>query len=241
MKILCDTAIPSDVTFNDLSIICEQSSANKPNKIIIKGLYIACDCKNVNGRNYDFNYFNEEVIPTFKKNMIDTNQAYAELNHAQSYEINPKNACDIIKSLTAINKNFEGESEVLNGDTRLGIPGTPNGDILASILLHGGKIGKSTRGGVDNPKNPVINYNNKYNLITIDTVTNPSGPGCFIDEILMESKDFMVNEHGLIVECAYNKFEEDLDKIAQQNILDKQKKQQALLNSFNSFLNNIKA
>ena len=50
MKILCDTAIPSDVTFNDLSIICEQATPDKPNKIKIKGLYIACNCKNVNGQ-----------------------------------------------------------------------------------------------------------------------------------------------------------------------------------------------
>ena len=111
------------------------------------------------------------IIPV---NRITPHQAYAELDHAQSYNVNPKDACDIITDLHASGTNFEGESEVLNGDTRLGIPGTPNGDILAAILMHGGKIGKSTRGAVDNPKNPIIDRNNTYKLITVDTVLNPS-------------------------------------------------------------------
>lgn len=240
MKILCDTAIPSDVTFNDLSIICEQATPDKPNKIKIKGLYIACNCKNVNGRRYDFDYFNEDVVPTYIETAIKPHQAYAELNHAQSYNVNPKDACDIITDLHASGTNFEGESEVLNGDTRLGIPGTPNGDILAAILMHGGKIGKSTRGAVDNPKNPLIDRNNQYKLITVDTVLNPSGPGCYINDVILEEKDFMINEHGIIVECAYNQFEKEQDEIARQNILDIKKKQEALLDSFNNFLKNIR-
>jgi hypothetical protein len=44
-----------------------------------------------------------------------------------------------ILSLTLLKTGnvFIGESTVLNGDTRLGLPGTPNGDILAAILLRG--------------------------------------------------------------------------------------------------------
>lgn len=240
MKILCDTAIPSDVTFNDLSVICEQATPDKPNKIKIKGLYIACNCKNVNGRRYDFDYFDNEVVPTYVKNMIEPRCAYSELNHAQSYNINPKDACDIVTDLHASGTNFEGESEVLNGDTRLGIPGTPNGDILAAILMHGGKIGKSTRGAVDFPKNPIIDRNNKYVLISIDTVLNPSGPNCYINDVIMEEKDFMLNEHGIIVECAYEQLEKEQDEIARQHIFDAEKKKQTLLNSFANFLQNLK-
>jgi hypothetical protein len=53
-------------------------------------------------------------------------------------------------------------------------------------LVHGGKIGKSTRGAVDDPNNKIIDSNNKYSLICVDTVLDPSGPNCYINDIIME-------------------------------------------------------
>ncbi len=174
MKLLFENTCPKDTTFNDISVIIEQANAKQPAKMKMKGLYIACDVTNVNGRLYDFNYFEESVIPEYRKVWIDQNRAYAELNHAQSHVVNPKDACELITALTPEGKNYVGESTILNSDERFGIPGTPNGNILASILMHGGKIGKSTRGAVDDPKNKVINKDNQYSLITIDSVLDPS-------------------------------------------------------------------
>ena len=74
----------------------------------------------------------------------------------------------------------------------------------------------------------------------MDTVLNPSGPGCYINDVILEEKDFMINEHGIIVECAYNQFEKEQDEIARKNIVDIKKKQEALLDSFNNFLKNIR-
>ncbi len=174
MKILSESVSANDVAFNDYSVILEQANAKSPSKIKIKGPYIACDVKNVNGRIYSFKYFEEEVIPEYNRIWVSQNRAYAELNHAQSHVVDVKNACDLILSLTPEGTTYIGESIVLNSDSRFGTPGTPNGDILAAILIRGGKIGKSTRGAVDNPKNPVIDENNKFSLITVDTVLDPS-------------------------------------------------------------------
>ena len=176
MKLLFENTCPKDTTFNDISVIVEQANAKQPAKLKIKGLYIACDVTNVNGRWYDFEYFEESVIPEYRKIWVEPMRAYAELNHAQSHVVNPKDACEIITSLTPEGKNYVGESIVLNSDSRFGTPGTPNGDILAAILMHGGKIGKSTRGAVEDPKNKVINKDNPYCLITVDTVLDASGP-----------------------------------------------------------------
>ena len=214
MKLLFEQSSPSDYSFNDMQVIIEQANANQPCKLKIKGLFIACDVKNVNGRIYDFNYFENEVIPEYRRIWVDQKRAYAELNHAQSHVVNPKDACELITSLTPEGKNYIGESIVLNGDSRFGTPGTPNGDILAAILIHGGKIGKSTRGAVQDPNNNIINAKNPYSLITIDTVLDPSGPGCYINDVVMEEKDFMINEHGLIVECAYNTLEDKFSSVA---------------------------
>jgi hypothetical protein len=194
--------------------------------------------KNVNGRTYSFDYFEKEVIPEYRRIWVDQKRAYAELNHAQSHVVNPKDACELITSLTPDGKNYIGESTVLNGDSRFGIVGTPNGNILAAILIHGGKIGKSTRGAVEDPNNPIINKDNPFSLITIDTVLDPSGPGCYVNDVVMEEKDYMLNEHGLIVECAYKNLEKKLDNY--HTTYDQKAKQEEMMKIFSDFLNDIK-
>ena len=176
MKLLFETTETKDLTFNDYNVIVESTNPNEPQKLKIKGPYIACDVVNVNGRTYKLDYFREKVVPDYMNTWVNQHRAYAELNHPQSHVVDPKNACDLITNLKEDGNVFLGESIVLNGDTRLGIPGTPNGDILAAILLRGGKIGKSTRGAVDDPNNKVIDENNTYALISIDTVLDPSRP-----------------------------------------------------------------
>lgn len=238
MKLLFENTQTKDLTFNDYSVIVEQVNPREPQKIKIKGPYIACDVVNVNGRTYKLEYFEKDVIPEYMNTWVKPRRAYAELNHAQSHTVDPKNASDLILDLMLDGNVYIGESIVLNSDTRLGTPGTPNGDILAAILLHGGKIGKSTRGAVDNPQNKIIDENNKYYLITVDTVLDPSGPGCYINDVVMEEKDYMINEHGLIVECAYTELEKELDNYS--TTFDQKAKEEYLFNAFNNFLKDIR-
>lgn len=238
MKLLFEQTTPSDVSFNDMTVVLEQANAKQPAKLKIKGLFIACDIKNVNGRTYSFDYFEKTVIPEYRRIWVDQNRAYAELNHAQSHVVNPKDACELITSLTPEGKNYVGESIVLNSDSRFGTPGTPNGDILAAILMHGGKIGKSTRGAVEDPNNKIIDEKNGYTLITIDTVLDPSGPGCYINDVVMEEKDYMVNEYGIVVESAYSNLESKLNKYVSTPIADDKK--EYMYKAFSNFLKDLK-
>ena len=238
MKLLTSAMSTKDLSFNDFDVIVEQANAKSPNKIKIQGPYIACDIQNVNGRIYSFDYFEKEVIPEYRKTWIDQKRAYAELNHAQSHVVNPKDACELITSLKPEGKSYIGESIILNSDLKLGVPGTPNGDILAAILLRGGKIGKSTRGVVDDPDNKIIDENNQYCLVTIDTVLDPSGPGCYINDVVCEEKDYMINEHGLVVECAYNNLEKKLKKYV--STPDQESKREQMMAFFNDFLQDLK-
>lgn len=238
MKLLFENTNIPDLTFNDMDVIVEQASSKSPAKLKIRGLYIACDVKNVNGRIYDFDYFQSEVIPEYKRIWVDQHRAYAELNHAQSHVVNPKDACEIITSLEPEGKNYVGESVILNSDSRFGTPGTPNGDILAAILMHGGKIGKSTRGAVEDPSNTTIDRNNKYVLITVDTVLDPSGPGCYVNDVVMEQKEYMQNEYGVIVECAYDNLQKKLDKYVSTPVVEDRRKE--MFNAFGDFLKDLK-
>lgn len=48
MKLLFETVATKDLTFNDYSVIVESENPKEPQKIKIKGPYIACDVVNVN-------------------------------------------------------------------------------------------------------------------------------------------------------------------------------------------------
>ena len=48
----------------------------------------------------------------------------------------------------------------------------------------------------------------------------------------------MINEHGLIVECAYDNLEKKLDKYS--TTYDQKEKQEQMLKIFSEFLNDIK-
>ncbi len=55
----------------------------------------------------------------------------------------------------------------------------------------------------------------------------------------MEQKDYMVNEYGLVVECAYNNLEKQLDNYS--STPDLEKKQEYMFNAFQEFLKDIKS
>lgn len=67
---------------------------------------------------------------------------------------------------------------------------------------------------------------------------DPSGPGCYVNEVVMEEKDYMVNEYGIVVECAYNNLEKQLDDYV--STPNKEKKDEYMFNAFQEFLKDIK-
>lgn len=218
------------VDFGSYEMLLEQDNVNKPRTLKIKGPYIVAEQMNANKRIYDKGLM-ERVISGYKKDYIDAGTAYCELNHQQSTSVNPKEASDRILSLTQQDNIWIGESIVLCSDAKHGIIGTPNGDIVASLLQHGGKIGKSTR-GVGSINENTGRIDTDYRMITVDTVLDPSGPNCFVDGIL-ENKEFMINTHGQIIECAFEAYEKSLQTLPLKN------KQDAILSMFDTFLKSI--
>lgn len=54
----------------------------------------------------------------------------------------------------------------------------------------------------------------------------------------MEEKDYMVDKHGIVVECAYDNLEKKLDSYV--STVDTEKKMAFMAEAFNSFLADIK-
>jgi len=215
--------------FHDFDLIIEQRNPNEPKFIRVKGPYLVANKKNANERLYK-KHILEKAVEDFTDKMIKSGRALGELNHPAHTNIDPKQVCHRIESLKWDNDKCIGESLVLASSADGKIKGTPNGDILASILQHGGKPGMSSRGVGEIGKGGVIDK--EYALCTIDCVTDPSGPGCFVDGIL-ESKSFMVNTHGEIIECAYDIYENSLSD------LPKHDKDKYIYECFTDFIKNI--
>ena len=114
---------------------------------------------------------------------------------------------------------------MLCSDEKHGIKGTVCGDTLYSLTQYGTKWGVSSRamGTVDEETGIVSDLN----LVTIDTVLNPSigemvtsDGNRFVNGIL-ESKQWICNTHGELVERKFNAFESKLRKMPKTNISSK--------------------
>lgn len=115
-----------------------------------------------------------------------------------------------------------GESKVLTG--------TPNGDLLGGLLENGVKVGMSTRG----VGNVIDGRVDEYKLVAVDVVSSPSAPGAYVNGIL-ESKNFMVNEYGEIMECAYDQLEKALEILPKDSIA----KRHLFATAISQFLNEL--
>lgn len=199
--------------FYEYDLLFEQTNPSSPKFFKVRGPYIVAEKKNNNNRVYPMDLLQPEV-DRFINEMVVTGRALGELNHPPNAQINQEKVCHRITSLKLEGTTWIGESIVLSSSPDGSIKGTPNGDILASILQHGGKPGMSTRGvGLIGESTGRVD---KFKLITIDCVSNPSGPGCFVNGIL-ESKDFMIDIHGDVIEQAYGKFENGIANIPTQS------------------------
>lgn len=190
----------TESVFKDIEILIEQDNKHSSKAVKIRGPYIVAEKKNGNGRIYPADII-EESVKTYDELFIKTNRAVGELNHPTTIDIDYNNVCHKITKLERNDNIWIGESNVLVG--------TPKGDILAALLINGVQVGISTRGVGNITDDKVVD---EYKLITADIVYEPSAPGAFMEGIL-ESKNYLINEHGDIVEVAYNKLENSINKL----------------------------
>lgn len=224
---------------SEIQIVESKRDPNKPFTMTYSGIFAQSEIQNANGRIYPYELLKEEM-ERFDKEMVQTNRALAELEHPEVATINPERVCARILSLKEDNKSWIGTGVILCSDEKFNIRGTPAGDLLCSLTQYGTKWGMSTRalGDVDEATGQVTDLR----LVTIDAVLEPSiGSMCtsngdrFVNGIL-ESKQFICNVHGEVLEERFNKFERDLSKMPHTHIASKknEKVYAALHDFFNS-------
>ena len=210
----------------EYKVIKEAHDPTKPETLIVTGCYAQANRVNGNNRRYPY-----EVLATAIEEFqdkIQSKQALSELEHPESCTINPDRVCARTLSLVEDNESWIGRSVVLASDPKFGIKGTPCGDLLKSLIQFDCAFGHSTR-GVGNV-NEDTGEVDEYQLICIDTVLAPSigifnksNGNRFVNGIL-ESKDFMIDIHGEIIEKPYKKIEKKLAKMPRTFIQSKKDK-----------------
>lgn len=213
------------------------SKADEP--IILDGVFMEASKKNGNNRTYSL----EEMSRAVKEfqPMITESRALAELEHPETTEINPARACARILELkqNPSDKNlFMGKAVVLSSIPSKNIHGTPCGDLLASLLQYGTKVGWSSRGvGEVNESGNVSDFH----LCTIDCVLDPSigrfansSGNRFVDGIL-ESKEFVLKSHSK-AQPIFEAIEHDVSRLP----LKESARQEHIYNALQKFFANLR-
>ena len=172
----------TELTDNVASLVVEY--ADKKMHYFIEGPFIQTEIWNRNNRKYPRSMMEQE-IENYTKNMIETKRAIGELGHPPTPALDHERASHLIESLTPYNNDWIGKARVLTS--------LPKGRLVKGLIDEGVNFGVSTRGvgGLKKTREGTIVEN--YKLATAaDIVTDPSGPGCFVNGI-MEGAEWIYN------------------------------------------------
>lgn len=169
MKLITETLNES------CEVLVETAETGKKNHFIT-GIFMQGGIKNRNGRIYPVNILENEM-KRYNKDFIQTKRALGELGHPNGPQINGDRVSHIITEMKRDGNNFIGKARILS---------TPMGEIVKTFVNEGVQIGVSTRGlGSVKPTNEgLMEVQSDFHLATVDIVTDPSGPNCFVNGIL---------------------------------------------------------
>lgn len=144
----------------------------------ITGPYIVAETKNRNGRLYPSQIVENEV-KRYITEYVEKNRAVGELNHPPTPQVNYERASHKILSLTREGNIWVGKSKIIEG--------APMGKIVKALIDEGVTIGVSTRGVgslKEDKERGVSIVADDFRLCTVDIVSDPSGPGCFVQGVM---------------------------------------------------------
>jgi hypothetical protein len=167
--------------FNDDCEVLIESNENGKKTHYIEGIFMQGDIKNRNGRIYPSAVLEKEM-KRYNESFVKTKRALGELGHPNGPQINGDRVSHLITDMKRDGANFTGKAKIL---------GTPMGEIVKTFIDEGVKIGVSTRGlGSVQQKNGIMEVQDDFHLATVDIVTDPSGPDCFVNGIMENTEYF---------------------------------------------------
>ena len=170
----------TEIYDEDCAVLTEASEDGKKG-YFIEGIFMQGDIKNRNGRIYPANILEKEMN-RYDDQFIKTKRALGELGHPNGPQINGDRVSHLITEMKKTGSNFVGKAKILS---------TPMGQIVKTFIDEGVKVGVSTRGlgSVKPTKEGIMEVQDDFHLATVDIVTDPSGPNCFVNGI-MENTEY---------------------------------------------------
>jgi len=161
--------------------VLTEASENGKKGYFIEGIFMQGDIKNRNGRIYPANILEKEM-ERYTSDFIKTKRALGELGHPNGPQINGDRVSHLITEMKRDGANFVGKAKILS---------TPMGEIVKTFIDEGVRIGVSTRGlgSVKPTKEGIMEVQDDFHLATVDIVTDPSGPNCFVNG-MMENTEY---------------------------------------------------
>jgi hypothetical protein len=210
----------------ELDFLIEEKNSQEPQKYYITGPYMMANKQNQNGRVYDLDEMAQEV-DRYSKEMIKTRRAIGEMNHPQSTEVNPVNACHLVTELKQNGEYFIGKSLILD---------TPMGQLLKCFVKDKIQMGISTRGLGNLTESSQGKKVSNFHLICLDIVHQPSVQNAMLESVL-ESKEWTIDTSGRIIEVSAREFEALKNNLTK---LPKKETNEFLREQLISFINKLK-
>lgn len=163
----------TDAIYSQLSITESIDDFSKTKSLFIEGIFAQSEKENRNGRIYPKKVL-EKAIKQYNDEFVVNARALGELNHSDSFSVNPERACILIKSLDWKNNDVYGKAKVLED--------LPMGKIVAGLIHNGVLLGVSTRGAgsLKESSSSADIVDDDFIIGAIDVVSNPSGIDCWV-------------------------------------------------------------
>lgn len=170
----------TEVFAEDCGVLTESAEGKK--SYFIEGKFMQGDITNRNGRSYP-SVILENEMNRYTKDFIMTKRSLGELGHPTGPQINGDRVSHLITEMKRDGNDFYGKAKVIS---------TPMGEIVKTFIDEGVRIGVSTRGLGSVKKNSrgIMEVQEDFHLATVDVVTDPSGPDCFVNGIMENTEYF---------------------------------------------------
>lgn len=212
--------IVEDNDYSKATVVESDEGKDKPKQFYLRGIFAKAEQMNKNNRKYHFDMLKKEFDRLVEEE-VSKGTCVGEFEHPTDNKVLRERAAVKITKIECDEKNkvWLGEAIVMKSDPEHHIIGLPRADILMGYLNYKVPCGFSTRGCGEIDK--VSHYVENYSLLTVDAVLTPScGEWC---EGVLESKEYMIDIHGQIVECALNEFERKVNESARTYDLAKKR------------------
>ena len=156
-----------NLTFDRASMVVESVSEGDKKNLYMKGIFIQGGVKNANERVYPVSEI-EAAVQALNDQISEGHSVLGEVDHPDDLKINLDRVSHMITSMWMDGANGFGKLKILP---------TPMGQLVATMLESGVKLGVSSRGSgnVDDMSGKVSDFE----IVTVDIVAQPSAPQAY--------------------------------------------------------------